>query len=156
MSLPHEIINPTGYVLGFAFSYTGHSVALIEKLKPDWQAGKLNGIGGKLEPGENPYSAMTREFHEETGVMVQRDDWFAFEVMRFQNGALVYCFTTRLPPDTEVQTMEEEKVESFPINGLTGGLLSEELNIIQNLQWLIPKAFHQLNEQPSERMIINI
>jgi 8-oxo-dGTP pyrophosphatase MutT (NUDIX family) len=29
-------------------------VLLIEKQKPAWQRGKLNGVGGKIEPGENP------------------------------------------------------------------------------------------------------
>lgn len=39
------------YVLGFMFSTEdrGQKVALIKKLKPKWQAGLLNGIGGKIE-----------------------------------------------------------------------------------------------------------
>jgi 8-oxo-dGTP diphosphatase len=57
----------TQYVLGFAFTYDGQ-VALIEKNRPAWQAGKWNGIGGHMEPGEDIYEAMAREFQEETGV----------------------------------------------------------------------------------------
>lgn len=41
------------YVLGFAFTPKdlkgNQKVVLIEKLKPEWQKGKFNGIGGKLE-----------------------------------------------------------------------------------------------------------
>ena len=50
------------YVVGFMFSEE------ILKNKPDWQAGRLNGVGGKVEPNEYPDQAMVREFEEETGV----------------------------------------------------------------------------------------
>ena len=56
------------YVLGFLFSPELSLVALIRKQRPEWQRGKLNGIGGKIESGEKPADAMRREFHEETGV----------------------------------------------------------------------------------------
>jgi 8-oxo-dGTP diphosphatase len=55
------------YVLGFCFDFGYHNVLLIEKSHPAWQAGKLNGIGGKIEEGESPSKAMAREFREETG-----------------------------------------------------------------------------------------
>ena len=59
------------YVAGFCFSECGGRVALIRKLKPEWQRGLLNGIGGKMEPGESLHSAMVREFEEETGAHVE-------------------------------------------------------------------------------------
>ena len=42
------------YVAGFLFSRDGSLLALILKNKPDWQKGKLNAIGGKIEDGETP------------------------------------------------------------------------------------------------------
>jgi len=59
-------------VLGFAFNPLDNTVLLILKARPDWQAGKLNGVGGKRECDgalgwEDPFMAMAREFHEETG-----------------------------------------------------------------------------------------
>ncbi len=39
--------------------------------KPLW-AGKYNGIGGHLEPGESPYASAMRELKEETGLAVPR------------------------------------------------------------------------------------
>ena len=42
-------------------------VALVLKDHPDWQAGKLNAIGGKISNAETPTNAMVREFAEETG-----------------------------------------------------------------------------------------
>ena len=63
------IAAPTAYVVGFLFDEDRESVALIEKRKgPREMAGKLNGIGGKIEPGETPAAAMEREFGEEAGV----------------------------------------------------------------------------------------
>lgn len=56
------------YVLGFA--HDNDNVALIRKRRPAWQAGKLNGIGGKIEPGESAPDAMRREFTEEAGLHV--------------------------------------------------------------------------------------
>lgn len=147
------------YVVGFAFSQTMRSVVLIEKRKPEWQAGKLNGVGGKMEIVrsdfvehlELPRDAMAREFLEETGVRTEGTDWLLFEVMRFHNGAVVHCFATRLPVGTPVTTMEEEPVDVYPVD--CDGILSE-LETIPNLRWLIPKAFHQLREPPQERMIL--
>jgi 8-oxo-dGTP diphosphatase len=55
------------YVVGFAFDPTDTMVALIRKNRPSWQAGRLNGIGGKVERFEMPLLAMGREFREEVG-----------------------------------------------------------------------------------------
>jgi 8-oxo-dGTP diphosphatase len=62
-----------GYVCGFLFSPDRSRVLLIRKRRPAWQAGKLNGLGGKIEPGESPLDAMRREFREEAAAEVP--DW---------------------------------------------------------------------------------
>ncbi|HYE21545.1 MAG TPA: NUDIX domain-containing protein [Tepidisphaeraceae bacterium] len=56
------------YVCSFAFPPGRDRVLLIRKNRPAWQAGKLNGVGGKIEPGETPRQAARREFEEETGL----------------------------------------------------------------------------------------
>ena len=45
----------TEYVCGFAFDNTKQYVTLIEKKRPNWQAGYLNGVGGHIEEGEVPF-----------------------------------------------------------------------------------------------------
>ena len=60
------------YCVGFAFSLDRRGLLLIEKRKPLWQCGRLNGIGGKIEPGETAADAMVREFDEEAGVEIER------------------------------------------------------------------------------------
>ena len=49
------------YVTGFMFSQDLLNVGLIKKLKPKWQSGLYNGIGGKIEHDESPYEALARE-----------------------------------------------------------------------------------------------
>ncbi len=56
------------YACGFLFSPDRSRVLLIRKNRPAWQAGKLNGIGGKIERGETPAEAMRREFREEAAL----------------------------------------------------------------------------------------
>lgn len=73
------------YVLGFAFSADAKTIVLIEKQKPDWQKGKLNGVGGKLEEfDKSPLNAMIREFEEETGLKTKSDNWSCFGSMTFE------------------------------------------------------------------------
>lgn len=64
------------WVVGFLFDHDWQRVALIAKNRgPCDVAGRLNGIGGKIEPGETPGAAMAREFREETGWTVPLDEW---------------------------------------------------------------------------------
>lgn len=61
------------YTLGFCF-FDG-KVLLIEKKSPEWQSGKLNGIGGKIGFGETIRNSLTRSFKEATNVVIKPDDW---------------------------------------------------------------------------------
>lgn len=50
-------------------------VLLIRKTHPEWQAGKLNLIGGHVEQGEAIGTANHREFREETGLSTDIAAW---------------------------------------------------------------------------------
>src|SRR5262245_6680033 len=56
------------YVVSFLFDQRCERVLLMMKRRPAWQAGKRNGVGGKVEPGESVHDAMHREGLEEIGV----------------------------------------------------------------------------------------
>ena len=71
------------YVIGFMFDNSMENVCLIQKNRPGWQAGKLNGVGGHIEPGEFPIDAMVREFCEETGVKTEVSTWAYVLTLRF-------------------------------------------------------------------------
>lgn len=125
---------PTRYVLGFLFNKPRTSVVLIRKQKPAWQAGLLNGIGGKIEPGEMESEAMAREFKEETGVTTDGSRWRRFCEMT-GDGFTVYCYKTQ---DDEAwaraATEETERVEKHGPDRI-----SKEC-CVSNLIWLIELA----------------
>jgi 8-oxo-dGTP diphosphatase len=122
------------YVVGFLFSPSRGQVALIRKNKPTWQAGLLNGIGGKIEQGELARDAMVREFKEETSVDVR--DWRQFAVMN-GNGYVVHFFVADATVDqfNNLQSTTEELIEVVPFN-----YACEHRDCIPNLRWLIPLA----------------
>lgn len=152
--LPHETPNPTEYVLGFAFDVSGAepSVCLILKNKPEWQAGLLNGVGGKIESGEYPDAAMHREFREETDVYVDPEAWVHFHTMRFRNGAVVHCFAAELPSEARPRTVTLEPVlmHECDVHGRWNGMRAA----VPNLSWLIPMAYQELKQPVQERMIV--
>ena len=50
-------------------SFYWPKVLLIEKKRPQWQSGRYNLPGGKIETDETIHEAAARELYEETGVM---------------------------------------------------------------------------------------
>lgn len=125
------------YVLGFAFD-NNLRVALVKKNRPDWMAGKWNGIGGKIEPNESAIAAMVREFNEETGLLTTDQTWQHFATLRDQKlGYLVVCFITILKPETLdlVRTTETEEIRVF-----TQVLDDPDVDLMPNLRWLIPMS----------------
>lgn len=102
------------YVLGVAENDT--HLIMIRKNRPKWQKGKLNFVGGKIEPNESPVAAMKREFLEETGYETSGYEWFyigklictgVFEVLIF------HIKSEHLVPDS-VKTMTDEEIVFVP------------------------------------------
>lgn len=131
------------YVLGFLFSYGFGEVVLIRKNKPEWQAGKLNGLGGSIEPADkSPLSAMRREFKEECGADI--DNWGKFATMEGP-GWRVDCFVafrSRAYLYATVCTATEEKVgvyEPETFYDLDKEAFSTE-ELLPNVFWLMSMA----------------
>jgi 8-oxo-dGTP diphosphatase len=120
------------YVVGFLYNPKRGTVALIEKQKPEWQKGFLNGVGGKIEEGETPAEAMKREFLEETGGQV--DSWREFAYMN-HSGNEVHFFVAKSESIT-IRSLTIEKVGWYNVDDI----MAWEHNIIPNLFWLIPLA----------------
>lgn len=121
------------YVLGFLFDDTLRDVVLIRKQKPDWQAGRLNGVGGKIKAKEPMHAAMEREFVEETGVRMPQSNWLVFGQLVNEEW-LVHCFVARSTVALKAcRTLEREAVVKA-----RWGTCREP--IVPNLTWLVPMA----------------
>lgn len=120
------------YVLGFMFPEEKDYVALIRKERPEWQAGKLNGIGGHIEQWEGPHTAMEREFLEETGVD-SKELWTQFAVLTGTDWKM-YVFKAFTDIVFKVETKTDEDIGVYWIPDLD---LEDR---IYNLKWLIPMA----------------
>lgn len=127
------------YVLGFAFDPPYKNVVLIRKNRPAFQAGKLNGVGGKLEVDEAPVDAMVREFYEETGLRTKQSSWHMFakfwsdQERGFEDPTFeVRCFYRR-GSVLKVVSTTDERVGIYDVDAL-------EPPVMANLRWLIPMA----------------
>lgn len=123
-------------VLGFAFNQEKTRVLLINKKKPDWQNGLLNGIGGKIEDYDStPYHAMTREFIEECGLKTVKEDWYLFAKME-SSSFECYCFVGFFEDSflEDYETLTSEEVSILNLEELFSNKFE---GCISNLQWLI-------------------
>jgi len=124
----------TKYVAGFLFRAEDREVALICKTKPDWQRGKLNGIGGKVEGREGVGNAMVREFQEETGHLEHR--WTKFCTLQVPHASVSF-FKCSFGDGAILRSTTEEEVYWFTVESL---LSNPFARILPNLRWLIPMA----------------
>ena len=106
------------YVLGFAFDRAGQGarVALIRKDHPEWQAGRWNGVGGKIEEGESSGAAMEREFREETGVTIPAAAWTLVGTMHKDTEWTVQVFAVTDKRVFDVNTVEREEVRLWYVD----------------------------------------
>lgn len=123
------------YVLGFAFRHDdSKSVLLIRKDHPSWQAGKLNGIGGHIEPGESAMGAMVREFKEEAGVEIPHEKWTMFGYIQGTSWK-VHLFTSHTWEVDAAESQTPEKIEWHHADSLPG-------DVLHNIPWLVAMALH--------------
>lgn len=129
------------YVVGLLFSSNREMVAMINKLKPDWQKNRLNGISGKIGEGETPIQAMIREFKEETDTEIE--DWTLILRYSDENNYEVYfyrCFSDKI---WDIRSPTEESVRLIPVKTLPS-------NVIYNMRWIIPLCLDHYVRPPIE------
>lgn len=126
------------YVVTFLFTTNMDEVWMVEKQKPDWQKGCLNGIGGKIEKDELPVEAAIRELKEEAGVdkMNLWELGYMFGTNNDSSGFKVWVFTG--VTDLELKTMETEQILLKKINEI------KDFAHIENVPMLIEACLYKL------------
>lgn len=127
------------YVVGLVFNKERKKIVLIQKHNPEWQAGLLNGVGGKMEEGEFYLDAMTREFEEEAGVKTIPSSWEHIALGEYpkKNSRVFFMkmFDDRVY--NQARTMEIEPISKFWISQLP------DYPMVNDLRWLIPLAINE-------------
>ena len=125
-----EAVAGASYVVGFMFDSSEREVLLLSKTRPQWQIGKLNGVGGHIEEGESPLQAMRREFAEEVGI--EHVDWREYCVLGDCRDWSIHFFWT-VGPIWDAQPLGDERPAIARVDDLP-------TTVIPNLRWLIPMA----------------
>ncbi len=131
------------YVLGFIICSELKTVLLIEKIKPEFQKDSFNGIGGKVEEGEELVDAMVRECKEECDLDISSIKWTPFCTMvcpkdsidKVSNSWSVACFVTNISANQYIATkqLENEVLQSLPLASIH--LVNKKL--LGNISWLV-------------------
>jgi 8-oxo-dGTP diphosphatase len=133
------------YVLGFMFSEDRRQVALIRKDRPEWQKGKFNAPGGKVEPGETPLDATVREFSEETGYQTESSGWSPFARIEGKGENKepyeVYCFVT-VGDLRNIRRTEDEVPWIVEVDKVS----LQRSEVVGNLPWLVHMALDHLTD----------
>jgi 8-oxo-dGTP diphosphatase len=116
------------------FLHTDSRVLLLHRRHPP-NAGLWNGIGGKLNPGEDPYAGCIREVAEETGLHIDHPLLRAVIVISVKStGDLWILFTFTGAPTTpeEPVASEEGELRWVELNAL------RTLPVLPDLPLLLP------------------
>lgn len=125
------------YTVGFIFNPDFSQVLLVHKNRPDWQVGRLNGCGGKIEAGESDVEAMVRECREETALEITTSDWFTSCTTSGPDWEVVFLGAVWNGDPDEAKTMTDEEIAWYSTQSLPD-------HVIDNLRWLVPMAANKL------------
>jgi 8-oxo-dGTP pyrophosphatase MutT (NUDIX family) len=133
------------YTAVLAFKHNDGLVALAKKnsKRLPHLLDKWNGIGGKAELWESPVGAAMREFREETGIAVAKDDMVLVEHQRFDillpSFHEIYWYATRLPDGTDLPIYNDahEVLMWCHVEHIVQG---NAVRLCPNVDYLVPKA----------------
>lgn len=98
-------------------------ILLIRK-KRGLGKGKVNGPGGKLDPGENAVECATRECHEELGISVSALECMGEHKFQFVDGYSIHCWVFRT---SECEGEAVETPEAIPLWTDIGSIPYDEM-----------------------------
>ena len=123
------------YTIGVYFDEKLEKIALILKKRPEWQKGKFNFPGGRIEENETPEECVAREFKEECCIYTNKWEWIRIGEIKGE-GYVVYILASQHKyQNGELKTGEDQQVMWFNIDNLP-------CNRIPNVKWIM---FYALN-----------
>lgn len=128
------------YTVGFLFSDDLKHILLIQKNRPEWQKGKLNGVGGHIEENETPKDCMIREFKEETGLIIY--NWDLFATLKNNDNWIVHFYKAISDDIHKSVNKTDEILFRILVDDISNN------NVLENLKWLIPLALSNDNGKP--------
>lgn len=118
------------YVVGFLFDDAMEKIIMIRKERPAWQKGKLNGVGGKIEPFESAIEVIQREFKEETGVYISAELWASVCILKFPYAEIEFFAVKNTKFYEETRTVTDEEIVKVSLNN---AFFNKELPLIENI-----------------------
>lgn len=123
------------------FVRQGMHVLLVRKNHPDWQNGRLNGVGGRARMFETPLECAQREWTEETSLPVPSD---LAEFLVLEDREVVVHMFSGTSIDNVAGMPRENDVGERLLWGSLSDARADWLDpflAVDNLVWLIPMAF---------------
>jgi len=108
--------------------------------------GRLNGVGGRLEPGENYLDAAIRETEEETGYKVGIDDVRLSGVVKLEGGYAedwVMCFFKIKVPDKTIPKGDESDEEGTLVWLNKDKILNSEYELVDDLNYCMQDIINE-------------
>ena len=143
------------YVLRFIFDLNLEKILWMKKNRPDFQKGKLNGLGGSIELNEYPLDAIRREIKEECGLDIEQ--WVNFgKLLDHVNGHNIELFYTVTNEIYNFKQMEDEEVKIYDLDeyladtsdnyydrlGYPNKTCYKNFNRMRNIDWMITMALN--------------
>ena len=142
-----QSLNMQKYSLGFVFDLPVEKVLLIDKQRPEWQKGKLNGIGGKIEAGETDEACMVREAFEECGLQTRTADWIRFAVLKHKEWQVSVFAAVHFGDHLSLYSKTDEEVMWIDPMRIPP-------NTIANVSWLVPLAKDVLQNRDVKEVVV--
>lgn len=108
-------MNQELFTLGIIFSPNLESIYLIRKASPLYQKGKLNGVGGRVLPGETYEANMARKGLEEAGYS---GEWERLGLMRWWETIDCALFHSVMAPGQDAPYTRSEVIERIAVKDL--------------------------------------